>query len=52
MDTKGHETIANKKDYHTPELTLLGPIRSVVNGGPGSLGDGCVTPAGSFTSCS
>lgn len=28
---QGHELKAEKKLYHAPELTLLGPIRTAVN---------------------
>lgn len=37
MDTQGHETATMKKEYHAPELTFLGPIRSVVNGNPSGV---------------
>jgi len=50
MDTMGHETITTKKEYHTPELTFLGPIRLVVNGCPTGIPcDGSGVPGASMT---
>jgi hypothetical protein len=37
--TKGHEAEKPRKPYHSPELSVLGPIQSVVHSSPGMGGD-------------